>query len=122
MLSCLTFLCLVIVAISKDNKAILVSSSIGYYNYRQTSNLLSLYQQLKYKGFSDESITLMMPENGGCCEKNPLPGSVSLYDNDYTNYNTDTQLDHRFSTFTVKELFDLLRGRHSPNLLNRRRI
>jgi glycosylphosphatidylinositol transamidase (GPIT) subunit GPI8 len=48
-------------------KAIVFSSSIGYYNYRQTANALSVYHKLKKYGFNDQDIILMIPENSGCC-------------------------------------------------------
>jgi glycosylphosphatidylinositol transamidase (GPIT) subunit GPI8 len=33
--------------VSYSQKAIVVSSSIGYYNYRQTANALKVYHKLK---------------------------------------------------------------------------
>ena len=42
-------------------KAIIFSSSIGYYNYRQTANALSVYHKLKEYGFNDQDIILMIP-------------------------------------------------------------
>jgi glycosylphosphatidylinositol transamidase (GPIT) subunit GPI8 len=41
-------------------KAIIFSSSIGYYNYRQSANALVIYHKLKEYGFSDEDVTLMI--------------------------------------------------------------
>lgn len=115
-------LLLISLVLSYNNAAILVSSSIGYYNYRQTSNLLAVYQHLRNFGYVDRDITLMMPENAGCCEKNPIPGSVSLLDGEYTNLNTQLELDHRYSNFNLPELFDVLRGRSHPHKLNKQRI
>ena len=118
----LVLLLLVVVAESRRNAALLVSSSIGYYNFRQASNLLSLYKYLKNSGYQDRSIGLMMPENAGCCQKNPIPGSVSLIDGDYTNLNTQLAIDHRYSTFDLETLFDILRGRSAPSQLNKLRL
>ena len=42
-------------------KAMIFSSSIGYYNYRQTANALSVYHKLKEYGFNDRDIILMIP-------------------------------------------------------------
>jgi glycosylphosphatidylinositol transamidase (GPIT) subunit GPI8 len=46
---------------AKKNVAILLSSSIGYYNYRQGANLLTIYRILKQQGFSDSDIIMTMP-------------------------------------------------------------
>jgi glycosylphosphatidylinositol transamidase (GPIT) subunit GPI8 len=46
-----------------------------------------MYQTLKSNGFEDNDIVLSFPENVGCCEKNSLQGTVSFYDNDYSNLN-----------------------------------
>lgn len=115
-------LSLLFVAVVARNSAVLVSSSIGYYNYRQAANLLAVYKHLRLLGWSENDIALMMPENAGCCQKNPLPGSVSLVDDDYTNLNTELQLDHRFSTFHLQTLYDVLRGRSHPFELNKKRL
>lgn len=110
----LIFVSIILVVAATDNLAILVSSSVGYYNYRQGANLLTVYQHLKANGFSDQDIILMMPENPGCCDKNPIPGSVSFIDGDYTNINVDLVLDRRYSEFNLKELYDVLRGKYDP--------
>lgn len=50
-----------IICAIESQKAIVFSSSIGYYNYRQTSNALKVYHKLKDYGFTDEDILLMIP-------------------------------------------------------------
>lgn len=57
----LIFLSILIIVAATDNLAILISSSVGYYNYRQGANLLTVYQHLKKNGFTDQEIILMMP-------------------------------------------------------------
>ena len=118
----LTILLFAVVMECRNNAAVLVSSSIGFYNYRQAANLLSVYQHLRDLGFQDRAIAMMMPENAGCCEKNPLLGEVSLLDEDYTNLNFQLELDHRYSTFHLHSLFDALRGCSHPSQLNKQRI
>lgn len=39
-------------------KAFLLSSSVGYYNYRQNANVLKVYHLLKQSGFQDNDIIL----------------------------------------------------------------
>jgi glycosylphosphatidylinositol transamidase (GPIT) subunit GPI8 len=62
-----------------------MSSSIGYYNYRQVSNIVKIYHDLRKNGFGDEDILLLLGEIQTCCEKNHLFGSLSFFDGDYTN-------------------------------------
>lgn len=40
-----------LLGILEAQKAFLMSSSIGFYNYRQNANTLKLYQTLKSNGF-----------------------------------------------------------------------
>ena len=44
--------------LTSAQKAIILSSSIGYYNYRQAANAVKIYQDLKINGFSDSDILL----------------------------------------------------------------
>ncbi len=46
--------------------AVLMSSAVGYYNYRQTAGVMSIYQTLRELGFHDADILLAIPENTGC--------------------------------------------------------
>lgn len=48
-------------------KAILMSSSIGYYNIRQVNNIVSIYHHFRSNGFNDEDILLMIGEMQPCC-------------------------------------------------------
>ena len=41
-------------------KALLLSSSIGYYNIRQISNIVKVYHHLKDNGLTDDDIILMV--------------------------------------------------------------
>ncbi len=60
------FLLFVFFVCAQQQKAIVFSSSIGFYNYRQTANALMVYHHLKSNGFSDDDIILMIAENSGC--------------------------------------------------------
>ena len=97
-------------------KAFLMSSSIGFYNYRQNSNTLKIYHALKSNDLEDNDIVLSFPENVGCCEKNNLQGTVSFYDNDYTNLNKNLEVDLRFYSHTPKEIANSLMIKHNPSL------
>jgi phosphatidylinositol glycan class K len=57
----------VVLACGSSQKAILIDSSLGYYNYRQVSNILKVYQHLKANGFRDDDILLLIGEMTPCC-------------------------------------------------------
>lgn len=63
----LTFLISLIFSLACSQKAILMSSSLGYYNIRQVNNIVKIYQHLRNNGFKDEDITLMIGEQQACC-------------------------------------------------------
>jgi phosphatidylinositol glycan class K len=50
-----------------SQKAILVDSSLGFYNYRQVSNIVKLYHHLRSNGYRDEDILLFIGELQPCC-------------------------------------------------------
>lgn len=50
-----------------SQKALIFSSSVGYYNYRQNANALRVYHFLKNNGIDDADMVLAFPENVGCC-------------------------------------------------------
>ena len=70
-----------------SQKAYLLTTSVGYYNYRQLANVLEIYHILKNHGYEDHQVLFAFPENVGCCEKNALQGSISFKDNVYDNMN-----------------------------------
>lgn len=96
MLGFLIFI-LVVAAAQTKNRAILLSSSLGFYNYRQGSNVVKMYHHLKERGFRDEDILLMLPENGKCSFKNSKLGSLSFYDGDHTDMARNFLVDYRHS-------------------------
>lgn len=55
-----TFLVLALAVFINSQKAILMSSSLGYYNYRQVSNIVKLYHHLRHNGFTDDDIILLI--------------------------------------------------------------
>lgn len=47
--------------ISISQKAFIMSSSVGYYNYRQQANAMEVYQLLKKHGYEDQHMLLVFP-------------------------------------------------------------
>lgn len=111
-----------ILALVNTQKAYVFSSSVGYYNYRQNANAMKVYHTLKQRGLKDQDILLAFPENVGCCEKNPLQGTISFYDNDYSNLNKNMEVDLKFSSISVSSVMDSLRGKYPASTLNINRL
>ncbi len=44
-----------------SQKALLLTSSVGYYNYRQIANALEVYHNLQKFGFEDHNKLLLFP-------------------------------------------------------------
>jgi phosphatidylinositol glycan class K len=103
-------------------KAVLLSSSLGYYNYRQMSNIVKLYHHLRHNGFADEDILLMVGEMQPCCEKNQLFASLSFYDGDYTNIFRGVEVDYSQSQLTAASVSNILMGFYDRRTLNKRRL
>lgn len=83
---------------SSDNRlsAILLSTSKFWFNYRQATNVLMIYQTLKKYGVKDEDILLLIPENTACNSRNNEPGIVSPYDGSSTpNLFRDIEIDYK---------------------------
>jgi hypothetical protein len=102
-------------------KAILMSSSLGNYNYRQMSNIVKLYQNLRSYGFSDEDILLMIGEMQPCCEKNQLFASLSFFDGDYTNIFRGVEVGYSQSQLTAASVSNILISFYYQSVLNKRK-
>jgi phosphatidylinositol glycan class K len=105
-----------------SQKAILLSSSLGYYNYRQMSNIVKLYQNLRHNGFADDDILLMVGEMQPCCEKNHLFASLSFYDGDYTNIFRNVEVDYAQSQLTALSVSSILMGFYDRSTLNKQKL
>lgn len=86
-----------LVIISHSHKAILFSSSLGYYNIRQVNNIVKMYHHFRSNGFSDDDILLIIAEMQPCCEKNHRFGTLSFYDGDYENIFKGVEVDYYHS-------------------------
>lgn len=50
----------IICCIGNGQKVILMSSSLGYYNIRQVSNIVKVYHHFRNNGLTDEDISLFI--------------------------------------------------------------
>ena len=96
----------------KDNYAVLVAASEGWYNYRHQADVLGFYQYLKGKGYDDDHIILIMADDIANNELNPLQGVVrreiggrNLYEN--------VKIDYKLGNLTLEDLKQILTGKPS---------
>lgn len=94
-----------------SNHAVIVSSSRYWFNYRHTTNALSIYRLLKDNGFSDGNIVLMVADEYSVNDRNVFKNKLitkgrtgpSLYDE-------HTQIDYRGDDVSVDNLLRVLLG------------
>ena len=96
-----------------SNWAIIVSTSIFWYNYRHTANALAVYRAVKQMGLDDDHIILMLAEDHACNARNMFPGRVfSDVGHRDDLYGSEVQVDYRGRDATEQNLLRLLIGRH----------
>jgi hypothetical protein len=59
-----------------SNYAVIVSSSRYWFNYRHAANALSIYQLLRWYGFSNENIILMIADEYAVNPRNPAKNKM----------------------------------------------
>jgi glycosylphosphatidylinositol transamidase (GPIT) subunit GPI8 len=52
---------LLLVGVGMAQTVFILSSSVGYYNYRQNANALAMYQLLRERGFGHGELLLAYP-------------------------------------------------------------
>jgi len=108
---------------SKSNKwVIILNTSKFWFNYRQTTNSLMIYEILRENNIPDENIILMSPDNIACNPRNNVPGVISVYDNTKEpNLYHDIEMDYKGLDVSVDNFLNIIRQRHEPNTpLNKR--
>ena len=96
-----------------SNWAIIVSTSILWYNYRHTANALAVYRAVKEMGLDDDHIILMIADDHACNPRNVYQGQV-FSDPAHAQdlYGSDVLVDYRGRDATEQNLLRLLIGRH----------
>ena len=103
-------------------QAILFTSSLGFYNMRQNSNMVIIYHHLKDRGIKDENILVLLSEIATCSEKNPKFGQLSFYDGNYDNIFKNIELDYYQSELTDYSVANMLSYQYPKYTLNKRRL
>lgn len=91
--------------------AVIVAASSGWYNYRHQADALYVYQLLKKNGYPDDRIILIMADDIADNPRNKKPGQIYARLNGENLYK-DFQIDYRLGELTVKDLQDILLGKH----------
>ena len=89
-----------------------VSTSRYWFNYRHTTNALTIYHRLRRAGVSDDNIVLMLADDFACDPRNPERGrmyndlehSVDIY--------SDVSVDYRGNDVSARNFLNVLSGRH----------
>jgi phosphatidylinositol glycan class K len=102
----------------QSNHAVIVSSSRYWFNYRHTTNAISIYQLLRSKGVPDENIVFMLADEYAINDRNVFKNRLltkgrsgpSLFDE-------TTQIDYRGEDVTVDNLIRVLLDRQHDSSL-----
>lgn len=108
----------------KERWALVISPSTTWNNYRHQSDALAMYQLLKYSGYDDDHIVLIVEDNLANDPQNPFPGQIFLERSKAggdlltnTNIRQDIMVDYHFSDLnSPSDLADILLGRSSERL------
>ncbi|EPY18976.1 phosphatidylinositol glycan, class K [Strigomonas culicis] len=109
--------------------AVIVSSSRFWFNYRHTSNALTMYHILRQHGIDDDHIILFLPDSFACSPTNLYPGSIvyesaeDAEDAQRKNlYGCSTQVDYAGDDVDVKRFLSVLQGRYDGSTPPTRRL
>jgi len=98
-----------------NNWAVIVDTSIFWFNYRHIANTLSLYRTVKELGIPDDQIILMLADDMACHSSNRL--KAQMYNNKNRQielYGDQVEVDYRGNEVTVKNFLRVLLDRHPP--------
>ena len=91
------------------NRAVVISTSDTWANYRHQADALAMYQLLRRHGYDDDHIVLIMEDNIAYDPRNPHPGYVKVRP-DGENLYTDVKVDYRLSDIDIDGLESIMTG------------
>ena len=92
-----------------DLYAVLVQGSNGWSNYRHEADVLSIYQMLKAKGYSDDHIILVSADDCANASENIDKGAVRT-DPNGKNLREGAVIDYRNADLTPQDICNILKG------------
>jgi glycosylphosphatidylinositol transamidase (GPIT) subunit GPI8/ABC-type branched-subunit amino acid transport system substrate-binding protein len=93
-------------------RAVIVSTSDGWSNYRHQSDALAVYNRLKENGVSDDDIILFSIDDVPWLSENPLPGDIH-HEVKGDNLRQAAEIDYSGDQVTVANLANVLLGKQS---------
>ena len=96
-----------------NNWAVIVDTSVFWFNYRHIANALSIYRAVKDLGIPDSQIILMLADDMACNTRNSL--KAQMYNNENQQlelYGDEIEVDYRGNEVTVEAFLRVLSGRH----------
>ncbi|EGD76563.1 hypothetical protein PTSG_07678 [Salpingoeca rosetta] len=102
-----------------DNWAVIVSTSMYWYNYRHTSNALVFYHTVKRLGIPDSNILLFLGEDHACNPRNRRPASIyssAALQPSTAVYDEEIEVDFRGTEVTADTFIRVMTGRVSAKL------
>eukprot|EP00698_Gefionella_okellyi_P006222 TRINITY_DN15617_c0_g1_i1.p1 TRINITY_DN15617_c0_g1~~TRINITY_DN15617_c0_g1_i1.p1 ORF type:complete len:418 (+),score=97.39 TRINITY_DN15617_c0_g1_i1:95-1255(+) len=106
-----------------NNWAVIVDTSIFWYNYRHVANALSVYHTVKRLGIPDSNIILMLADDMACNTRNTKAGTIFNNENHLINlYGEDVQVDYRGYEVTPEQVLRVLTGRQAADVPRSKRL
>ena len=106
-----------------DRWAVIVSPSTTWSNYRHQADAFAMYQTLKYYGYDDDHIVLIVEDNLANDSRNIFPGEIYVERGSGQNsaivnddVRKDAVVDYHFSDLQPDDLADILMGHESERL------
>jgi glycosylphosphatidylinositol transamidase (GPIT) subunit GPI8 len=100
----------------EGNKAVLISTSSGWNNYRHQADILAYYQELKKNGFTDDELILIMADDLAFDSKNPYPGQIIRNNKSLENLYSDVKIDYKLDQISPLDLKNILLGKSNEKL------
>jgi len=103
-----------------DNWAVVISPSTTWSNYRHQADAFAMYQLLKFTGYDDDHIVLIVEDNLYNNANNKFKGQIFVErgDNAIINFDVrqDAVVDYHFSDLTPDDIADIMLGKQSARL------
>lgn len=108
-----------------DRWAVVVSPSTTWSNYRHQADAFAIYQSLRYYGYDDDHIILIVEDNLANDSRNTFPGQIFVergdnpaHDDPLMNFDVrqNSVVDYHFSDLQPDDLADIMMGRQSDRL------
>ncbi len=108
-----------------DRWAVVISPSTTWSNYRHQADAFAIYQSLRYYGYDDDHIILIVEDNLANDSRNTFPGQIFVergdnpaHDDPLMNFDVhqNAVVDYHFSDLQPDDLADIMLGRQSERL------